>query len=125
MNAHDRRLLFVYGTLKRDGSNHSFLAEQSFCGEARTVPGFKLVNLGEYPGMVVDPSDTRGVAGEVWSVDPECVANLDELEGLAEGLYRRERINLQPPFDQSAVETYIYALDTIGRPSLPDGFWRI
>ena len=124
MTAADR-LLFVYGTLKRNGSNHSFLAGQSFRGETRTVPGFKLVNLGDYPGMVVDPSDGRGVAGEVWSVDLECVIKLDELEGLAEGLYRRERIRLRAPFDQSEVETYIYALGTLGRPTVPDGTWRI
>ena len=41
--------VFVYGTLKRGGSNHSFLAGQRYLGPARTPPGFTLHSLGDYP----------------------------------------------------------------------------
>jgi gamma-glutamylaminecyclotransferase len=118
-----RQLVFVYGTLKRGGSNHSFLAGQTFCGAARTVKGFRLVNLGDYPGMVADAEDRDGVAGEVWSVDEGCLTRLDQLEGIDEGLYVRAPIALQPPFANDEVLTYFYALGTTGRPRVPGGLW--
>jgi len=34
--------IFVYGTLKRGGRNHHFMAGQQFVGEARTAPGYTL-----------------------------------------------------------------------------------
>ena len=114
-------LVFVYGTLKRGGSNHSFLAGQNFIGEARTTPGFQLHGLAGYPGMVAStaPSAT-GVTGEVWSVEAKTLARLDELEGLKEGLYRRDRIALLPPFADTPVETYFYARSVAGAPLLGD-----
>lgn len=101
------RLVFVYGTLKRGGSNHAFLSYQNFVGVAQTVPGFTLFELNGYPGMVPDPK-AEGVHGEVWRVDPSTLAQLDELEGIAEGLYRREVVPLLPPFSAHVVEAYLY-----------------
>jgi len=107
-------LIFVYGTLKRGGSNHHHLAGQTFLCEGRTGPGFRLFDLGAYPGMVAH-ADGRSVPGEVWAVDPECLARLDVLEGVAEGLYRRDRVTLFPPFADRPVETYFYARTVEGR----------
>jgi len=100
--------VFVYGTLKRGGSNHALLAGQKFLGEARTPPGVTLYSLGDYPGLVRSPGDTAGVVGELWAVDDACLQQLDELEGVAEGLYARVPIKLAPPFDDQPVETYLY-----------------
>ena len=80
-------LVFVYGTLKRGGGNHHFLAGQAFVDEARTARGYTLYDLSGYPGMVRQDDDDTGVMGEVWSVDDECLARLDVLECTAEGLY--------------------------------------
>ena len=110
--------LFVYGTLKRGGSNHGHLAGQIFLGEARTGPGFTLFSLGAYPGMVAAPTDRTGVTGELWSVDATCLARLDELEGTAEGLYRRGPITLATPADPAPVETYFYLRPLAGRPPI-------
>lgn len=104
-------LVFVYGTLKRGSSNHSYLAGQQFMGAARTVAGYTLFNLDGYPGMVREEGDLEGVRGEVWSVDDACLAALDELEGLSEGLYRRERVALTTDFAQRSVEAYFYLRD--------------
>jgi gamma-glutamylcyclotransferase (GGCT)/AIG2-like uncharacterized protein YtfP len=101
-------LVFVYGTLKRGSSNHSHLAGQEFMGTARTVPGYTLFNLDGYPGMVRQEGDLDGVKGEVWSVDDACLAALDELEGVSEGLYRREAVPLAAPFAERSVEAYLY-----------------
>ncbi len=119
----EEKFIFVYGTLKRGGSNHRFLAGQKFAGAARTAPGFRLYDLGGYPGMVARANDREGVAGEVWSVDAPTLVRLDQLEGLAEGLYRRDVVPLLAPFAGRDVEGYLYARDVTGRPDL-GGEWR-
>jgi gamma-glutamylcyclotransferase (GGCT)/AIG2-like uncharacterized protein YtfP len=101
--------IFVYGTLKRGCKNHRQLAGQAYIGQAHTVAGFQLYDLGNYPGMVADPTDTAGVTGEIWSVDANALARLDAFEGVAEGLYRREPIPLLAPFENELAYTYIYA----------------
>jgi gamma-glutamylcyclotransferase (GGCT)/AIG2-like uncharacterized protein YtfP len=105
----EKKKIFVYGTLKRGYSNHLYLAGQQFLGEARTAPGFRLYDLGGYPGMVPHADDRDGVLGEVWAVDANALAHLDGLEGLADGLYRREVVALLPPFADQKIEAYIYA----------------
>ncbi|MEO6874801.1 MAG: gamma-glutamylcyclotransferase family protein [Opitutaceae bacterium] len=116
-------LIFVYGTLKRGGNNHHSLAGQTFLGEARTPPGFRLYHLDGYPGMIAQADDHDGVTGEVWSVDQTCLAQLDLLEGLVEGLYRRVPAKLMPPFADRPIETYVYARSVEGRPAL-GSTWR-
>ena len=111
-------LIFVYGTLKRGGRNHHYLAGQTFVGDACTTAGFRLYNLGGYPGMVADVSSPGCIKGEIWNIDQPCLARLDELEGLRQGLYRREAIGIAPPFASSTVETYLYAQDVAGRPEI-------
>ena len=115
--------LFVYGTLKRGCHNQGYLAGQHFVGEARTAPGFRLFDLGGFPGMVTHPTDQGGVTGEVWDVDTSALEQLDQLEGIALGVYRRERVPLLAPFDQVSIEAYTYPHDIIGRREV-GSTWR-
>lgn len=112
------RLLFFYGTLKRGCRNHAHLAGQRFVGEARTAPGYALYDLGGYPGLAACASDSTGVVGEVWAIDPAALARLDAFEGVAEGLYRRSPIALQPPYAEAGVEAYWPALPVASRPAI-------
>lgn len=119
-----RHLVFVYGTLKRGGSNHAQIAGQLCLGLARTAPGFTLYSLGEYPGLVADPADRSGVSGELWSVDSAALARLDAFEGVDEGLYARVPAPLDAwPDDVTAAEVsrasmYVYLRDITGRPRI-------
>ncbi|MFZ5493927.1 MAG: gamma-glutamylcyclotransferase family protein [Verrucomicrobiota bacterium] len=110
--------VFVYGTLKRGGPNHPFLEGQEFLGEVRTAPGFTLYSLGDYPGMVRAPGDTAGVTGELWSVDDACLAELDRLEGLAEGLYERAHVPLAPNPHAPSAQAYLYRRPLRGHPPI-------
>ena len=101
-------LIFVYGTLKRGGHNHHFLAGQTLVGPARTEKGYTLYDLGGYPGLVPDVDNPQGVTGEVWSVDEACIMSLDVLEGTSEGLYRRMELPMEQPFAKDRVEAYVY-----------------
>lgn len=111
-------LLFVYGTLKRGCKNHQHLSAQTFVGLARTKPGFRLYDLGGYPGIATLPGDPTAVVGEIWSVTPEALARLDRFEGVHEGLYRREPIPLEPPFADRSIDAYVSALPITGRPDV-------
>ena len=108
--------IFVYGTLKRGFSNSGYMRGQTFVAEARTEPVYKLFNLGGYPGMV--PAEEKGVSilGEIYDIDPECRARLDELEDVAGGEYEFVRIRLLEPFDEEDVFGYIYLRATADRP---------
>lgn len=108
-------LLFVYGTLKRGCGNHRQMAGQAFVTHAQTVPGFRLVDLGGYPGIVSDPAGGV-VEGEVWEVDGEALRRLDAFEGTASGLYRRAPIALAAPLSGHTVEAYFPGGDVKGRP---------
>lgn len=112
--------VFVYGTLKRGGSNHLLLKGQKFLGAVRTEPGFTLYTLGDYPGMVRAPGDTVGVTGELWSVDDACLAELDRLEGLDEGLYERADVLLQPNPHALSAQAYLYLRPHLGLPPAGD-----
>jgi gamma-glutamylaminecyclotransferase len=116
------KLIFVYGTLKRGCINHFRMEGQEFSGEAQTGPGYVLHDVGGYPGMVPDPAARDGVRGEVWCVDAECLADLDLLEGIAEGLYGRRAVELKAPFAGRHVEAYFYLESVEGRRRL-GGAW--
>ena len=112
--------VFVYGTLKRGGGNHGYLAGQRFVGVARTEPRFRLYDLSGYPGMVAAAPGEPGnaIEGEVWEVDAAGLAGLDELEGIDEGLYERVPVPLQAPFNEERVEGYLYLRNVAGRREL-------
>jgi len=107
-------LVFVYGTLKRGGSNHTYLAGQEFVAQARTLPRYRLYRIEDYPGMVPAADATAGITGEVWSVDDDCLAELDRLEGTEQGMYRREQVQLDGAFPEANVQTYVYLRDISG-----------
>jgi len=110
--------LFVYGTLKRGCKSHHLLSRHQFLGEARTLPGYRLHRLDGYPGLVPHPDAPGGVCGEVWLIDDHGIRELDAFEGIAEGLYRRESVSLQPPHTEPPVQAYVYARTVEGCPVL-------
>jgi len=105
--------IFVYGTLKRGGENHEWLAGQRFIAPARTRPRYRMFDLGGYPGMV---RDDEGVAveGEIWEVDAAGLTRLDVLEDVGGGEYERVKIDLN---DDDA-EGYIYLHSIEDRPDV-------
>ena len=72
--------LFVYGSLKRGGLHHAELAGALFLGEAKTLPGYALVPLGEYLALVPQ-AEAGSVVGELYELGQERFSALDEFEG--------------------------------------------
>jgi gamma-glutamylaminecyclotransferase len=111
--------LFVYGTLMRGGRNHTALAGQRFLGAARTPPGFALLDLGHYPGLV-RRADGRGVRGELYEVAADCLGVLDEIEG-APALFRLEPLDLEDFL--GSVYAYFYQPNPAGVPLYAGERW--
>ncbi|MEY4244609.1 MAG: hypothetical protein RLZZ245_2194 [Verrucomicrobiota bacterium] len=85
--------VFVYGTLRKGGSNHFRMAGAEFV-TAGTIRG-RMYRIDWYPGLVLDDSGDE-IQGEVYAVDAELLAALDVFEGLSAGEiegseYRRAR----------------------------------
>ncbi|MCF7687964.1 MAG: gamma-glutamylcyclotransferase [Cephaloticoccus sp.] len=110
--------IFVYGTLKRGGRYHSYLAGQQFLTTACTIAGHTLYQPADYPAMVLDDTDRKGVTGEVWQVNAACLQALDQLEGVHEHLYARKPVKLVPPHAELTVESYFYLRPVTGHPHL-------
>jgi gamma-glutamylaminecyclotransferase len=86
--------VFVYGTLKRGFSNHDLLKGCEFVGRATTMSTYKMIEIG-FPVIMPDP-EGKPVAGEVYAVDDETLARLDQLE--REGrAYDRKLIDVTLP----------------------------
>jgi gamma-glutamylcyclotransferase (GGCT)/AIG2-like uncharacterized protein YtfP len=90
--------IFVYGTLRLGQPNYErYLAKAGSILQIQTgfVTSARLYNFGPYPGLLLDPNidETKRVYGEVMWLNPlhyqALMHELDELEGLAEGLYER------------------------------------
>ena len=82
-------MVFVYGTLRRGGSNHFRMADSRFVAEGK-VRG-KLYRIDWYPGIVVD-ENAGPVMGEIFETDALTIAALDEFEGNG---YRRVKIAVE------------------------------
>lgn len=90
MNKH---LVFVYGTLRQGGSNHHMLAECEFVGPHETEPRYTMCRLGQFPAVVA-----RGetpIVGELYRIEDEVLALLDELECYPQ-VFSRQVINTPP-----------------------------
>lgn len=118
--------IFVYGTLKRGLCRAHFLTGQHFWGEVRTLPGYRMYNCGTYPGLKQVDKDGLSINGELWQVDDECLVRLDHEEGVAEGLYTRQVIELAPsvsnPLPLSPIEAYFYIPSVAGLPDCGDSW---
>ncbi len=86
-------ILFVYGTLMRGDVRAPALAGQQFLGPATTQPRYRLVDCGDYPGLI-EAAAGVGIEGELYAVDAECLRKLDLIEGVDEGLYERRPVLL-------------------------------
>jgi len=98
--------VFVYGTLLKSHRNNRLLEGQTFIGKCKTLPKYRLYDVGSFPCMVKDDENGLAVEGEVYSVDDETKKRLDWLEGVASGLYFRDKVELEGITD--TVEAYFW-----------------
>jgi gamma-glutamylcyclotransferase (GGCT)/AIG2-like uncharacterized protein YtfP len=100
MNKH---LVFVYGTLRQGGvrAMPELFPGAEFIGRAN-VRGW-LYDFGAYPGLVMDEAGAL-VVGEVYEIDDEILARLDEIE--APVFYERKQIEVA--LDKQSRRCWVY-----------------
>jgi gamma-glutamylaminecyclotransferase len=81
-------LLFVYGSLKRGGSNHHQLGAGQLVATTRTAPRYALRVIDGYPALV---PGARAILGELYRIELSALPGLDDFEGSA---YVRKEIEL-------------------------------
>lgn len=113
----DFELVFVYGTLRKEGSN-GFRMGSSRCLGAGTVGG-DLYRIDWYPGLVL--GGENAVIGELYEVARCDLSALDEYEGDA---YRRKKVSVTMENGQ-AIEAWIweYIQEISGLERIPSGDW--
>lgn len=110
--------IFVYGTLLRGQPAHHRLRHARFLGEARTAPGYHLVRVDWYPGLMA--GGERSIRGELYAVDAGTLSDLDAYEDHPQG-FTREAIRLA---DGSTALAYLLRPHLArGRPTLAADAW--
>jgi len=123
--------VFVYGTLRRGEERHpTLLRHAATGGEAATTAG-TLLDLGPYPGLVVDGQD-GSVKGELYGI-PDSDSLFEELDaietfrgfGVPGSLYRRAVVRVRTAGSGSKLAwTYVYLDPPTGSPVIGSGDWR-
>lgn len=126
------RALFVYGTLRSGEERHHLLARHRASSDGAASVEGTLLDLGEYPGLVVGGTKTRA-AGELYSAaDPSSLfAELDPIEtfhgfGAPGSLYRRAIVRAFCPDGAATLAwTYVYNGRTDGLRAIASGDWTL
>lgn len=118
-----RHRVFVYGTLKQGFCRHSALASETYLGTSRTQPCYRMVNVGEYPGLIAVEENGISIRGEIWEVSPSVLSLLDEIEGTDEAEYVRREIQLLEPH-YGPVEAYFFLGDVDHLPDCGES-WEV
>lgn len=119
------RHVFVYGTLRRGGSNDiaRFRPAPRFVAEA-VITG-TLYHLGGYPGAVL--GGTAALRGEVYAIEPALEAQLDVLEEVrpdGKGEYRKREEPVEVGGRMLLCLVYeIHPRRIVGRPAIGSGDW--
>ena len=116
------KLIWVYGTLKRNHGNHQLLEASTFLGKATSEPVFTMLHLGGFPGII--RGGETPISGELYEVDDDTLKRLDRLEGHP-NFYRREPITVRMD-DGTVHEVEGYVLPAVWRDQtsiITSGIW--
>lgn len=123
------RHVFVYGTLRRGGSNDitRLAPAPRFVGRAQVLG--QMFDLGAYPGLILGKSPGEGapVQGEVYAISPALEVLLDEIEEVfpqATGEYAKLMVDVL--VNGAALQCIVYEINparTAGKPVIAGGDW--
>lgn len=111
--------LFAYGSLLPGEVHAAHLSPGTHLGPARTVPGYRLVELEQFPALIA--SGIMSIEGELYAVTRDHLRRLDELKENGR-LFIRRTIKLE---SGQEAETYLMDEEKLrGRRRLRTSDWR-
>ena len=121
------KLLFVYGTLKKEHGNHQVLGDAVFQNED-LLKGFQMHSLGGFPAISPydfnpDNEHPKIVHGELYEINDKDLARVNQLEGYREedldhGFYDRTSVVLE-----SGAVALVYFMNNCHAPVVENGVW--
>ncbi|PFA70705.1 gamma-glutamylcyclotransferase [Bacillus sp. AFS015802] len=118
--------VFVYGTLRRHESNHTLLKEASLVREQAWADGVLYETNRGFPAL---KEGNGKVYGELYKINPDILARVDELEDFLEGrednLYIRKL--KQVTTDTGVQEAFVYYSENeaLLQEEIPSGDWKV
>jgi gamma-glutamylaminecyclotransferase len=113
-------IVFVYGTLMKGELHHTSIEHARFLRTAETQPAYDLVQIDYYPAMI--EGGTLTIRGELYEIDDQTLAHLDELEEVPR-YYERKPIKLS---DGSEALTYVMPRERAQTSTpIPSGYFRM
>jgi len=82
-------LVFVYGTLRSDHSNHHLLKDANCYGVGNTVEKYSMYLISGYP-YVTSFESRYPIVGELYGIDASTLSILDKMEGHPRHYERKE-----------------------------------
>ena len=100
----DRVNLFVYGTLMKGQNANPLLGDCEYKGKY-ILKDHAMINLGAYPGIVARKGES--VVGEVYSINPDIIPDLDRYEGAGQ-LFIRKDVTVSNDTENIKAIVYVY-----------------
>jgi len=101
-------LVAVYGTLKKgQGNNYLLGSDAVLIGSGQTESKFDMLDFGGYPGAL--EYGDKALSVEVWSVNPEHLPRVDQLEGHP-SFYKREEEEVKMYEFEGTLNAWMYRL---------------
>lgn len=87
-------VIFVYGTLKRKQRANFLLKDEKYLGTAVTKPLYEMYACFSHPAIIKSNKGIQ-IHGEIYGVTEDCKIKIDNYEGVDDGLYSPEIIELE------------------------------
>ena len=110
-----RHKVFVYGTLRPEGvrATHKLF-------------GYLMYNYhNRFPYIIPDPQRDSWVYGNILEVTNKELKQLDRIEGIDAGLYRRISVDVMPVHGMATIPTWVYVAGNIAPTPIPRGDWIV
>ena len=115
----EKNLLFTYGTLQQNFSNHRYLAGSKFLGTGRTKEKYALYCDG-LPFLILNEPVSQ-IQGELYQVDDITLDLLDDIEGHPLW-YKREQVEIcLDDSSNSIVKAWVYFNEDNSGTLVPSG----
>ncbi|WP_340818470.1 gamma-glutamylcyclotransferase family protein [Methanolobus sp. WCC4] len=113
--------IFVYGTLKKDSTNHYLLNGSEFICSTGTKESYTMLDMGQFPGVLKDElpeGHSASIQGEVYDVNEQTLGKLDTYEG---DWYFREEVELEAGV--TALMYFLRKIPPLDYRIVPEGNW--